>query len=134
MNELSTIDNNTSINAYHASSFSTILPEDKETTKIIANAINAADSLNDYRGDSLSVIGVICRPGIRGNEAGEVPCTDTTLVTEDGHAYFTKSEGIRRSIENLKDLGVFESGDPVQLKIETLPLGGGRTLKRVRMI
>lgn len=124
---------------YQASNYSTIKPT-KETVKTIANAANAAKSLNAAIEDGVSVfnvIGIITVPGVRrsrdANGAG-TPCTNTTLVCEDGNAYFTQSEGIRKSADTLCKLGVFESGEAVALSVDVTKTGSGNTIKSLRMI
>ncbi len=130
--------------AYQASKYNTIKVT-RETVKIIANAVNSSKSLNDAveaaaaEGEKLvfNVIGVITEPGVRrAREANGVdkPCTNTVLVCEDGTAYFTQSEGIRKSVDTLRSLGVFESGEAVALSVGVDKTGSGNTIKSLRMI
>jgi hypothetical protein len=124
---------------YQASNYSTIKPT-KDTIKLIANAANSAKSLNDaIEGgvDVFNVIGVMTEPGVRrSRDANSVdtPCTNTTLVCEDGSAYFTQSEGIRKSADTLCKLGVFASGEVVALSVDVTKTGSGNTIKSLRMI
>lgn len=124
---------------YQASNYSTIKPT-KETIKIIANAANSAKSLNAAMEDGVdvfNVIGIMTEPGVRKSRdvnGVDTPCTNTTLVCEDGSAYFTQSEGIRKSADTLCKLGVFESGEVVALSIDVIKTGSGNTIKSLRMI
>lgn len=124
---------------YQASNYSTIKPT-KETIKIIANAANSAKSLNAAMEDGVdvfNVIGVMTEPGVRKSRDAngvDAPCTNTTLVCEDGNAYFTQSEGIRKSADTLCKLGVFESGEAVALSVDVIKTGSGNTIKSLRMI
>lgn len=124
---------------YKASNYSTIKPT-KETIKIIANAVNSAKSLNAAMEDGVdvfNVIGIIAEPGVRKSRDAngvDAPCTNTTLVCEDGNAYFTQSEGIRKSADTLRKLGVFESGEAVALSVDVIKTGSGNTIKSLRMI
>lgn len=128
---------------YQASNRSTLKPT-AENVKIIANAVNTAKSLNasldyDEEGNPVSFkcIGIIQEPGIRkAREKGacDMPCTNTTLVCEDGNAYFSQSEGIRKSADVLVKLGVFDAGEPVELTVEVTNLPNGNTIKSLRMI
>lgn len=124
---------------YQASNYSTIKPT-KDTIKLIANAANSAKSLNaaiEGGVDVFNVIGVMTEPGVRrSRDANSVdtPCTNTTLVCEDGNAYFTQSEGIRKSVDTLCKLGVFASGEVVALSVDVTKTGGGNTIKSLRMI
>lgn len=127
---------------YQASSCSTLKPTG-ENVKVIANAVNTAKSLNasldgeDGEPRTFACIGVIMEPGIRrarDKGASDMPCTNTTLVCADGNAYFSQSEGIRKSADVLVKLGVFESGEPVELAVEVTNLSNGNTIKSLRMI
>lgn len=125
--------------AYRASNYSTIKPT-KNTIKIIANAANSAKSLNAAMEDGIdvfNVIGIMAEPGVRRSRdanAPDMPCTNITLVCEDGNAYFTQSEGIRKSADTLCKLGVFESGEAVALSVDVTKTGSGNTIKSLRMI
>ena len=101
---------------YQASNYSTIKPGNKE---------------------AFNVIGIMAEPGVRKSRDAngvDTPCTNTTLVCEDGNAYFTQSEGIRKSADTLRKLGVFESGDVVALSVGVTKTGNGNTIKSLRMI
>lgn len=131
---------------YQASNYSTIKPGTKEAVKIIANAANSARSLNaaieahdeDENGPKVfNVIGIITEPGVRKSRDAngvDTPCTNTTLVCEDGNAYFTQSEGIRKSADTLYKLGVFEYGEAVALSVDVVKTWSGNTIKSLRMI
>lgn len=124
---------------YQASNYSTIKVT-KGTVKTVANAVNNAKSLNAAmeQGTSVfNVIGVITAPGVRKTRDAngfDVPCTNTTLVCEDGNAYFTQSEGIRKSADTLCKLGVFDAGEAVALAIDVTKTNNGNTIKSLRMI
>lgn len=124
---------------YRASNYSTIKPT-KENIKIIANAVNTANSLNAAIEDGVdvfNVIGIMTAPGVRKSRDANVadtPCTNTVLVCEDGKAYFTQSEGIRKSADLLCKLGVFDSGEAVALSVGETKSRSGNTIKSLRMI
>lgn len=124
---------------YQASNYSTIKPT-KDTLKIIANAANSAKSLNAALEDGVgvfNVIGIMTEPGMRRSRDAngiDTPCTNTTLVCDDGNAYFTQSEGIRKSADTLCKLGVFASGEAVALSVDVTKTGSGNTIKSLRMI
>lgn len=124
---------------YQASNYSTIKTT-KETIKIIANAANSAKSLNEAMEDGIDefhVIGIMTEPGVRKSRDAngvDAPCTNTTLVCEDGNAYFTQSEGIRKSADTLYKLGVFDSGEAVALTVDVTKTGNGNTIKSLCII
>ena len=125
---------------YQASNYTTIKPGTKEAVKIIANAANSAKSLNAAMEDGIevfNVIGIMTEPGVRKSRDAngvDMPCTNTTLVCEDGNAYFTQSEGIRKSADTLYKLGVFEYGEAVALSVDVTKTVSGNTIKSLRMI
>lgn len=124
---------------YQASNYSTIKPT-KETIKIIANAANSARSLNAAMEDGIdvfNVIGIMTAPGVRKSRDAngvDAPCTNTVLVCEDGKAYFTQSEGIRKSADLLCKLGVFKYGEAIALSVDVTKTRSGNTIKSLRMI
>lgn len=124
---------------YNASNYSTITAT-KENAKIIANAVNTAKSLSDAMKNGVSeiaVIGIITEPGVRRARekgASDMPCTNTTLVCEDGNAYFTQSEGIRKSADTLLKLGIFASGETVRMSVDVTELPNGNTIKSLRLL
>lgn len=131
----------TDLAAYTASEYSTLSVADKESRKVALNALNDAQSLNEVTKSDpdhvFEVIGVFTAPGVRrSRQQGQpdAPCTNTTIVTSDGKAYFTQSEGIRRCIDSYVASGVFEDGEIVALKIKTVDLPNGNTIKRVVLV
>lgn len=95
------------------------------------NALNSAESLNDSHIKRLTPQGVIVQSGTRVDAmTGEVsPAKFTTFITEDG-AYFTQSDGIARSAENLvAAFGEDFADEPITIEFGTKQLQGGRSLK-----
>lgn len=135
---MSMIDANGEV-VYQASNYCTIKPT-KENIKIIANAANSAKSLNAAMEDGVgvfNVIGVMTAPGVRKSRDAngvDTPCTNTVLVCEDGNAYFTQSEGIRKSADLLYKLGVFDSGEAIAFSVDVIKTRSGNTIKSLRMI
>lgn len=95
------------------------------------NALNSAESLNDSHIDRLTLQGVIVQSGTRVDAmTGEVsPAKFTTFITESG-AFFSQSDGIARSAENLvAAFGEDFADEPVTIEFGTKQLQGGRSLK-----
>lgn len=95
------------------------------------NALNSAESLTDSGINQLTLQGIIVQPGTRVSAAtGEVePAKFTTFITEDG-AYFSQSEGIARSAENLvAAFGEDFADEPITIEFGAKQLPGGRSLK-----
>lgn len=132
------VDTVSAIESYTPSSYSTITVTDAATRKMVLNAMNDADSLAEHQGP-IEAIGFMCKPGVNkqtqlDGTVTAVPCTDSIIVCTDGKAYFTKSEGIRRSLDSFQALGLFSDGEPVQLEVVEKKLGGNRTVKSLRLL
>lgn len=122
---------------YNPSSYSSIKATDTETKKLVVNAMNNAESLADYEGKTLNVIGVFAKPGIRRSRDKNVvdtPCTNTTLVCEDGTAYFSQSEGVRNAADNFMAAGLFDEGEIVPMKLVSSKLPNGNTRKTLVLV
>lgn len=135
-NQIATIDN-TSTDLYTPSSYSSIQPTDAETRKLVVNAMNNAESLSDHEGETLDVIGVFTKPGVRrarDKHGVDMPCTNTTIVCADGSAYFSQSEGVRNAADNFMAAGLFEAGEVVPMKLVSSTLPNGNTRKTLVLI
>lgn len=123
--------------AYTASNYSTININDSETRKMVANAVNNAQSLSTIGSSPFTAVGVMTKPGVRRSRDKNVPdapCTDTVIVCADGSAYFTKSEGIRRAIDNLVGMRMFDDGEPVTMRVVESKMSNGNTLKTIELV
>lgn len=136
MNEtqLATVENT---DLYTPSQYSSIKPSDTESRKLVVNAMNNAESLSDHEGETLNVIGVFTKPGIRrarDKNGVDTPCTNTTLVCEDGTAYFSQSEGVRNAADNFMAAGLFDEGEVVPMKLVSSKLPNGNTRKTLVLV
>ena len=133
--QLATMDNCTDL--YTPSKYSSIKAIDAATRKLVVNAMNNADSLSGHEGETLNVIGVFTKPGIRrarDKNGVDTPCTNTTLVCEDGTAYFSQSEGIRNAADNFMAAGLFDEGEIVPMKLVSSKLPNGNTRKTLVLV
>lgn len=125
------------IDLYTPSSYSSIKDTDIATKKLVVNAMNNAQSLSDHEGEILNVIGVFTKPGIRrarDKNGIDAPCTNTTLVCEDGTAYFSQSEGVRNAADNFMAAGLFEDGEIVPMELVSSKLPNGNILKTLVLV
>lgn len=125
------------IDLYTPSKYSSIKPTDAATRKIVVNAMNNAESLADHEGDVLNVIGVFTKPGIRrarDKNTVDMPCTNTTLVCEDGTAYFSQSEGVRNAVDNFMAAGLFDEGEVIPMKLVSNVLPNKNTRKTLVLV
>lgn len=133
--QLATMDNCTDL--YTPSSYSSISAIDTATKKLIVNAMNNADSLADHADEVLNVIGVFTKPGVRrarDKNGIDTTCTNTTLVCEDGTAYFSQSEGVRNAADNFMAAGLFDDGEIVPMKLVVSKLPNGNTRKTLVLV
>lgn len=133
--KLAPMDNCTDL--YTPASYSSIQATDIATKKLVVNAMNNAESLSDHEGETLDVIGVFTKPGIRrarDKNGVDMPCTNTTLVCEDGTAYFSQSEGVRNAADNFMAAGLFEEGEIVPMKLVSSKLPNGNTRKTLVLV
>lgn len=133
--QLATTGNSTDL--YTPASYSTFKATDAATKKLVVNAMNNAESLSDYEGEVLDVIGVFTKPGIRrarDKNGADAPCTNTTLICEDGTAYFSQSEGVRNAADNFMAAGLFEDDDIVSMKLVSSKLPNGNTRKTLVLV
>lgn len=122
---------------YTPASYSSIKATDTATKKLVVNAMNNAESLSGHEGETLNVIGVFTKPGIRrarDKNGVDMPCTNTTLVCEDGTAYFSQSEGVRNAADNFMAAGLFEEGEIVPMKLVSSKLPNGNTRKTLVLV
>lgn len=132
---LAPMDNCTDL--YTPASYSSINATDTATKKLVVNAMNNAESLSDHEGETLNVIGVFTKPGIRrarDKNGVDTPCTNTTLVCEDGTAYFSQSEGVRNASDNFMAAGLFEDGNIVPMQLVSSKLPNGNTRKTLVLV
>lgn len=133
--QLAPMDNRTDL--YTPSSYSSIKTADAASKKLVVNAMNNAESLSDHEDETLNVIGVFAKPGIRrarDKNGVDAPCTNTTLVCEDGTAYFSQSEGVRNAADNFMAAGLFEDGEIVPMKLVSSKLPNGNTRKTLVLV
>lgn len=133
-NQLATVD---STDLYAPSNYSSIKPADAETRKLVVNAMNNAESLSNHEGETLNVIGVFTKPGVRrarDKNGIDTPCTNTTIVCADGAAYFSQSEGVRNAADNFMAAGLFDDGAIVPMKLVSSALPNGNTRKTLVLI
>lgn len=91
------------INVQESPAWSTIKANGIDSQIQIATMLNAAESLNGHEGEIITLVDVFFKPGIRQGRNGQPdqPCTDTYLLAKTGEVYFTKSNGIAKSVRNI---------------------------------
>lgn len=100
----------------------------QEKLKVFALTSNP-ELLKDHDGEILAVIGWIVEQGYRARGDVKESCINTTLFTEDGHAYFTQSNGVANAMERLRP--IFPKGPMgiLKLRSEKLLMKNGNTVR-----
>ena len=128
---------NNDMGIYQPAQYSTVEVDDAQTRKIVANAANNAVSLSTIGDTVFEAIGVMAKPGVRRSRDKNVPdapCTDCIILCADGKAYFTKCGGIRKALDNLVGMGVFDDVEPVKMRVGESQLANGNTLKTLELV
>lgn len=134
--EIMTYDQTTT-DLYTPSQYSSFTASDSATKKMVVNAINSAQSLAQHEGETLDVVGVFTKPGVRRSRVkgqADQPCTNTTLVCADGSAYFSQSEGVRNAADSFMAAGLFDDGEVVPMKLVSTQLPNGNTRKTLVLV
>lgn len=109
----------------------------------VLRALNDAESLAESvpDGSVLEVVDFVVTPGVRRSRMAGVPdaeCLNVYIITKDGRAFMTQSDGIARSVQQIMALysvnGVPESprnleGGCLRLMVKGRKLPNGNTLK-----
>lgn len=104
------------------------------------NAINAAASLKDCGDSVIDVCDCITMPGVRNgrNGAPDTQCQNTYLIDVDGHAWFTQSDGIARSVSMIAmlfpDFGKSTPDGCLHIRVIENKLANGNTIKSLDVI
>lgn len=131
-NEVATVDKGKSAFGVGALVASTVDATTNDGKLAIAGALNGALSLSSMEGKKITVVDVLMREGVRKGRDGapDKPCIDTWIIDRDGKAFFTKSEGVARSLENILTLWPdLNKPDGVTVLFKTTILANGNSYK-----
>lgn len=100
----------------------------QEKLRVFALTSNP-ELLKDHDGEILSVIGWIVETGYRARGDVQETCVNTTLFTDDGHAYFTQSNGVANAMQRLRP--IFPNGPAGILKLKStkVAMKNGNTVR-----
>lgn len=100
-------------------------------------ALNFAAPLKDFVDKPIKICDCITMPGKRKSRDGgnDTPCQNTYLIDTDGNAYFSQSDGVKRSVDMIYALfpqfGKETENGFIELKLVEQKLGNGNTLKNL---
>lgn len=114
--------------------FDPSLPENRVR---MFNARNNATSLKSIGDKAINIVDVMTTIGIR-TRSGSA-CQNTYLFTDDGVVYFTQSNGIGKTVNELVDMidGDFSHNTTsgyVKVQMKEISLSGNRTYKQFALL
>lgn len=101
------------------------------------NARNSAMSLKNLGDTPIDIVDVMTQIGVRARSGN--PCQNTYIFTADGQVYFTQSNGLGKTINEVVDMvsGDFKANTTngyVKAQIKETPLSGGRSYKQFQLL
>lgn len=110
------------------------IDSDEGKLKTIA-AYNGAQSLTSKGDEVFNLEDVITIPGVRKSRnisQPNTPCTNTYLITTDGEAFFTQSDGIADSVGMIVAMYPdLNKPDGLKVRVQETITANGNTLKRL---
>lgn len=101
------------------------------------NARNGATSLKNLDDTPIDIVDVMTQIGVR-TRLGN-PCQNTYIFAADGQVYFTQSNGLGKTINELVDMVERDfknntTNGYVKVQIKETALSGGRSYKQFRLL
>lgn len=101
------------------------------------NARNSATSLKTLGDTPIDIVDVMTEIGVRARSGN--PCQNTYIFTADGPVYFTQSNGLGKTINELVDMveGDFKTNTTngyVKVQIKETSLSGDRSYKQFQLL
>ena len=115
----------------------TFATDDPKNRVRVFNAHNSAVSLKNIGDTPIKVVDVMAEPGKRARS--EAVCQNTYLFTEDGRVFFTQSNGIAKTTNELVEMvqGDFRENTTngyVTVKLAETKLSGDRSYKQLQLL
>lgn len=107
----------------------TVNTDSVEGKLAVANAISAAAPLKDMD-EEFKIADIIQTQGKRAQS--DEPCINTYIITTDGEAFFSQSEGVARSAALIAGLFEGDFGEGVPCRTCEQKLDNGRTLRTLK--
>lgn len=101
------------------------------------NARNSATSLKNLGDTPIDIVDIMTQIGVRARSGN--PCQNTYIFAADGQVYFTQSNGLGKTINEIVDMvsGDFKANTTngyVKVQIKEMPLSGGRSYKMFQLL
>lgn len=114
--------------------------EGYQGVKKMFNVLNNSESFADSKKTELELSGLVIKPGERVDpiDGTVTSCEFAIMVDVDGNSYFSQSDGIADSVDNLintfNSMGGWPEGEEVKVRLVTIPLEKGKTLKKLELV
>lgn len=124
-------------NGFGPQQYSTFDPHIPANRVRIFNARNSAMSLKNLGDTPIDIVDVMTQIGTRTRSGN--PCQNTYIFTADGQVYFTQSNGLGKTINELVDMveGDFKTNTTngyVKVQIKETSLSGDRSYKQFQLL
>ena len=101
------------------------------------SARNSATSLKNLGDTPIDIVDIMTQIGVRTRSGN--PCQNTYIFTADGQLYFTQSNGLGKTINEIVDMvsGDFKANTTngyVKVQIKETPLSGDRSYKMFQLL
>lgn len=101
------------------------------------NARNSAMSLKNLGDTPIDIVDIMTQIGVRTRSGN--PCQNTYIFTADGQVYFTQSNGLGKTINELFDMveGDFKTNTTngyVKVQIKEMSISGDRSYKQFQLL
>lgn len=124
-------------NGFEPQQYSTFDPHIPANRVRMFNARNSATSLKNLGDKPIDIVDVMTQIGVRTRSGN--PCQNTYIFTADGQVYFTQSNGLGKTINDLVDMveGDFKTNTTngyVKVQIKETSLSGDRSYKQFQLL
>lgn len=124
-------------NRFEPQQYITFEPHDPVNRVRMFNARNSATSLKSLGDTPIDIVDVMTEIGVRTRSGN--PCQNTYIFTVDGQVYFTQSNGLGKTINELVDMveGDFKTNTTngyVKVQIKETSLSGDRSYKQFQLL
>jgi hypothetical protein len=124
-------------NRFEPQQYSTFDPHVPANRVRVFNARNSATSLKNLGDTPIDIVDVMTQIGMRTRSGN--PCQNTYIFTADGQVYFTQSNGLGKTINELVDMveGDFKANTTngyVKVQIKETSLSGDRSYKQFQLL
>lgn len=124
-------------NGFKPKKYITFDPQISANRVRMFNARNSATSLKNIGDTPIDIVDVMTEIGVRSRSGN--PCQNTYIFTADGQVYFTQSNGLGKTINEVVDMvsGDFKTNTTngyVKAQIKETSLSGDRSYKQFQLL